>query len=70
MTSHPGLWMFLEQLIENFIKSIIISVQQMNEGHNPREANRRARVERAEKQILLEDKLTNNQWTATKGVFM
>jgi hypothetical protein len=34
--------------------------------NNPREPNWRARIERAEKQILFEDKLTNNQWTATK----
>jgi hypothetical protein len=66
MSSHPGLWKFLEQLIGNVINPTMISVHQINEGHNPREPNQRARVQRAEKQIMFEDKLTNNQWTATK----
>ena len=66
MSSHPGLWKFLEQLIGSVINPTMISVQQINEGHNPREAHRKARVERAQKQVMFEEKLTNNEWTATK----
>ena len=66
MSTHPSLWRFLEELVNNVIVPTEVVVKQINEGHTPREPMRRARQLRAERQTLYEEKLSTNQWTPTR----
>ena len=60
------MWRQLEELIKHVIIPTEIRVVQIDEGHNPNEPLRRARVLRAERHNDYEMTLTNREWTPTR----
>ena len=66
ISTHKGLWRFLEEMVKHVIRPTELMVEQIDQGNNPREPTRKARLARAEKQNEYEAKLTNREWTPTR----
>ena len=66
ISTHRSLWRFLEELVQHVIGPTETMVHAIDAGNNPREPTRKKRMLRAQRQMDMESKLTNQEWTPTK----